>query len=78
VVVAFAVFVLIGNLALQYGAGRLPANVLSVLMLSEILVATVSSWFGGAAAITSATLIGGALIVSASLFAVFSKSTPAH
>jgi drug/metabolite transporter (DMT)-like permease len=73
VVLVFAVFVLIGNLALQYGAGRLPANVLSVLMLSEILVATISSWLGGAATITAATLIGGALIVSASLLAVFSK-----
>lgn len=73
VVIVFAVFVLIGNLALQYGAGRLPANVLSVLMLSEILVATLSSWLGGAATITAATLIGGTLIVSASLLAVFSK-----
>lgn len=78
IIVVFAVFVLVGNLALQYGAGRLPANVLSVLMLSEILVATVSSWLGGAATITAATLIGGALIVSASLLAVFSKSSTAH
>jgi drug/metabolite transporter (DMT)-like permease len=78
VIVVFAVFVLIGNLALQYGAGRLPANVLSVLMLAEILVATVSSWLGGEATITAATLIGGALIVSASLLAVFSKNAPAH
>jgi drug/metabolite transporter (DMT)-like permease len=74
VMIVFAVFVLIGNLALQYGAGRLPANVLSVLMLSEILVATISSWLGGAATITAATLVGGALIVSASLLAMFSRS----
>jgi drug/metabolite transporter (DMT)-like permease len=73
VIIVFAVFVLIGNLALQYGAGRLPANVLSVLMLSEILVATISSWLGGEAKVTAATLIGGALIVSASLLAVFAK-----
>jgi drug/metabolite transporter (DMT)-like permease len=78
VIVVFAVFVLIGNIALQYGAGRLPANVLSVLMLSEILVATVSSWLGGAATITAATLIGGGLIISASLLSVFSKSAPSH
>jgi drug/metabolite transporter (DMT)-like permease len=77
VIAVFAVFVLIGNLALQYGAGRLPANALSVLMLSEILVATISSWLGGAATITAATLIGGALIVSASLLSVFSKQ-PVH
>ncbi len=78
VIVVFAVFVLVGNLALQYGAGRLPANVLSVLMLSEILVATVSAWLGGAATVTMATLIGGALIISASLLAVFSKNSSAH
>ncbi len=72
VVAIFAVAVLIGNLALQYSAARLPANVLSVLMLAEILVATVSSWLGGAAVITQSTLIGGAFIVGASLLAVFS------
>jgi hypothetical protein len=32
-VAVFTVLVLVGNLALQYGASRLPANVLSVLML---------------------------------------------
>jgi drug/metabolite transporter (DMT)-like permease len=72
--ILFAVAALIGNLALQYGASRLRANVLSVLMLAEILVAAVSSWFAGSATITSATLIGGAFIVSASLLAIFSHS----
>ena len=71
-VAIFTVAVLIGNLALQYSAARLPANVLSVLMLAEILVATLSSWLGGAAVITQSTLMGGAFIVGASLLAVFS------
>ena len=71
-VAIFAVAVLIGNLALQHSAARLPANVLSVLMLAEILVATVSSWLGGAAVITQSTLIGGAFIVGATVLAVFS------
>ncbi len=70
-VALFTAFVLVGNLALQYGAARLPANVLSVLMLAEILVATFSSWLGGTAIITQSTLIGGAFIVSASLLAIF-------
>ena len=74
-VAIFTVLVLVGNLALQYGAARLPANVLSVLMLAEILVATLSSWFAGAATITQSTLIGGALIVCASLLAIFSKGS---
>jgi drug/metabolite transporter (DMT)-like permease len=78
-IAGFTIAVLIANLALQYGAARLPANVLSVLMLAEILVATLSSWLGGAATITQTTLIGGALIVSASLLAVFSKAAkPTH
>ena len=78
-VAIFAVLVLVGNLALQYGASRLPANVLSVLMLAEILVATLSSWALGAATITQSTLVGGAFIVSASLLAIFSRDpAPAH
>ena len=74
-VAIFTVLVLVGNLALQYGASRLPANVLSVLMLAEILVATLSSWLAGAATITQSTLLGGALIVSASLMAIFSSES---
>ena len=69
----FTVAVLIGNLALQFGATRLRANVLSVLMLAEILVASVSSWLAGVATITGATLAGGMFIIGASLLAI---STP--
>jgi drug/metabolite transporter (DMT)-like permease len=76
-IAGFTLAVLLGNLALQYGAARLPANVLSVLMLAEILVATLSSWLGGATTLTQSTLIGGALIVSASLLAVFSSESKA-
>ena len=69
----FTVAVLVGNLALQYGAARLRANVLSVLMLAEILVASVSSWLAGAATITTTTLAGGVLIVGASLLAITAR-----
>lgn len=72
----FAVAVLIGNLALQYGAARLRANVLSMLMLAEILVASVSSWIAGAATITTATLAGGMLIIGASLLAITAGPQP--
>ena len=77
----FTVAVLIGNLALQYGATRLRANVLSVLMLAEILVASGSSWIAGAATITVATLAGGLLIIGASLLAIStspSAERPTH
>ena len=68
--VQFSAAVLIGNLALQYSATRLRANVLSVLMLAEVLVASVSSWLAGAATITAITLLGALLIIGASLLAV--------
>ncbi len=71
----FALAVLIGNLALQYGATRLRANVLSVLMLAEILVASVSAWWAGSATMTGATVAGGLLIVSASVLAIFARTT---
>jgi drug/metabolite transporter (DMT)-like permease len=69
----FALAVLVGNLALQYGATRLRANVLSVLMLAEILVASVSAWWAGSAIMTGTTVAGGLLIVSASLLAIFAR-----
>jgi drug/metabolite transporter (DMT)-like permease len=57
------------NLALQFGASRLPAHVTSVLMLSEVLVAAVSAALLGAGRITGPLLLGGALIVVAAIWA---------
>jgi drug/metabolite transporter (DMT)-like permease len=62
---------LIGNFALQLGAGNLPANVTAVVMLFEIVFATVSAVALGAGTLTTRTAIGGALILSASLLALF-------
>lgn len=73
VLLLFALAVLVGNLALQYGATRLRANVLSVLMLAEILVASVSAWWAGSAQLSATTLMGGLLIVSASLLAILTR-----
>jgi drug/metabolite transporter (DMT)-like permease len=73
----FALAVLVGNLALQYAATRLRANALSVLMLAEILVAALSSWWAGAAHMTGSTVAGGLLIIGASLSAIITRrSTP--
>lgn len=77
VLALFALAVLVGNLALQYGAARLRANVLSVLMLAEILVASVSSWWAGSAQMNASTLSGGLLIVSASLLAITARGSSA-
>jgi drug/metabolite transporter (DMT)-like permease len=61
-----AVFV-IANLALQYGAARLPTRVTAVVMLSEVLFAALSAaWLAGEP-LTARLLLGAALIVGASL-----------
>ncbi|MEY8875223.1 MAG: DMT family transporter [Leptothrix sp. (in: b-proteobacteria)] len=58
-----------GNLALQYGATRLPANVTAVVMPTEIVFASVSAvWLGGEQ-LQPAVLAGGALILAATVLA---------
>lgn len=58
---------LAGNLALQYGAAHLSASATSLIMLSEVIFASVSSVLLGTGALSARTLIGGALILMASL-----------
>jgi len=55
------------NLALQYGAARLRANVTAVVMLTEIVFATVSAVLLGDQVLTGAIWIGGALILAAAV-----------
>jgi drug/metabolite transporter (DMT)-like permease len=65
-----AVF-LIGNLALQYGAARLPGNTTAAVMVAEVLFASVSAVALGAGAVSTALLVGGALIVLAALLSAW-------
>jgi len=58
-----------GNLALQYGATRLSAITCSLIMLSEVLFASVSSMLLGAAAADARTWVGGGMILLAALLA---------
>lgn len=61
------------NMALQFGASRLPSNVTSVVMLTEVLFASVSAaWLGGAR-LTPQLLGGGACIVAAALLAALHR-----
>lgn len=60
---------LLGNVALQFGAARLPANVTAVVMITEVLFAAVSAVLLGAGALTPQLALGGALIVGAALLA---------
>lgn len=68
---------LFGNLALQYGAARLAAHTTALVMLSEVLFASVSSVMLGASSWDSRTLIGGALILLAALLSVI-EPEPHH
>lgn len=60
---------LAANLGLQYGAARLPAGVTSLIMLTEVVFASVSSVLLGAAELSTCTLLGGALIFAAAIWA---------
>jgi drug/metabolite transporter (DMT)-like permease len=62
-----AVF-LLGNLALQYGAARLPASVTAVVMITEVLFASGSAVLLGAGSLSLPLVVGGALIVGATLW----------
>lgn len=71
--VALALAFLVGNLALQYGAARLPANVTAVVMLTEVLFASVSSVLAGAGTVSGPLVVGGTLIVGAALLAAWRR-----
>ncbi len=64
---------LASNLALQYGAARLPAHVTAVVMVSEVLFAAVSALWLDAGTLTPALLLGGGLIVAATLLAALRR-----
>ena len=68
-VLALALLFLASNLALQFGAARLPANVTAVVMLTEVVFAAGSAHLLGGGAFTPSLWIGGALIVAAALLA---------
>ena len=65
--VGLGLSLLVGNLALQYGAARLAAGSTSIIMLTEVVFASVSSVLLGAGQITPRTAMGGALILLAAL-----------
>ncbi|MFV0600675.1 MAG: DMT family transporter [Brachymonas sp.] len=55
------------NIFLQYGAPRMSANTLALLMSLEVLFATVSAAALGAGSLGSRVLVGGVLVVGAAL-----------
>jgi drug/metabolite transporter (DMT)-like permease len=71
--VALGAIFVAGNLALQYGAARLPAHATAVIMLTEVLFASLSAVALGAATLAPRTLVGGALIVAAAAMAAWRR-----
>jgi len=68
---ALATWFLLANLSLQYGASRLPANATAVIMVTEVVFASVSAVALGAGVLTTPLLLGGSLIVAAALLAAW-------
>jgi drug/metabolite transporter (DMT)-like permease len=70
---ALGALFLLSNLSLQYGAARLRANATAVIMVTEVLFASVSAVMLGAGQPSLPLLAGGALIVSAALLAALQR-----
>jgi drug/metabolite transporter (DMT)-like permease len=68
-----AIAFMASNLCLQYGAARLSAAATAVVMPCEVLFAALTSVWWGGAALHPAVLIGGALILAATLASVLEK-----
>ena len=62
-----ALQLVICNLCLQYGAPRMSANTLALLMSLEVLFAAVSSAMLGAGTLDARVLLGGTLVIGALL-----------
>jgi len=60
---------LVSNFALQYGAARLSAHTTAMLMMSEVVFASVSSVAAGASVLTWRLGLGGGMIVLAAILA---------
>jgi len=70
VMAATATAYLLGNLALQYGAARLPANTTALIMLTEVVVAAASGALLAGEVLTPRVLLGGLLIIAAAASSV--------
>jgi drug/metabolite transporter (DMT)-like permease len=68
---------LAANLALQYGASRLASHTTALVMLSEVVFASLSSVALGAAELSARTLAGGAMIVAAAAWSAWPRKARA-
>jgi drug/metabolite transporter (DMT)-like permease len=72
---ALTLVFLAGNLSLQYGAARLPANRTAVVMLTEVVFASLTAVALGGGMLTARLAVGGAFIVAG---AVLAAREPGH
>lgn len=70
---AFALLLLVANYGLQFGASRLPANITAVVMLSEVVFATLSAIALTDERLTMQVALGGALILLAAGLSALQK-----
>ncbi len=75
IALALCLALIVGNVALQYGVARLAASTTALVLLTEILFASVSASLLEAAEFGPRVLIGGGLIIVA---AVLAAITPAE
>jgi drug/metabolite transporter (DMT)-like permease len=75
--VALALAFVASNLALQYGAARLPAHRTAVVMLTEVVFASASALVLGAGTMSAPLALGGALIVAGALLAALAPDAAA-
>ncbi|MEY4727189.1 MAG: hypothetical protein RLZ36_1816 [Pseudomonadota bacterium] len=66
---------LVSNFALQYGAARLSAHTTAMVMMSEVVFASVSSVALGASVLTWRVALGGGMIVLTALLASHAHTT---
>jgi drug/metabolite transporter (DMT)-like permease len=77
-VVGLSAAFLVSNFTLQYGAARLSAHTTAMVMMSEVVFASVSSVALGASALTWRVGLGGGMIVLAALLASQAHAEPRH
>lgn len=76
VLLVFSILLVAANYALQFGASRLPANVTAVVMLSEVVFATLSAIWLTSESLTFQTSLGGIFILLAALLSALDKEPP--
>ncbi len=73
-VLGLSLVFLLSNLALQYGAARLPANITAMIMMSEVLFAALSTTWWTSSTLRPQVVWGGAIILLAGLLALCSSA----